>query len=102
MDSAVQGLLTTIEQLSAAGSLKELKTHLQAQEELLIKHLPQLDEILAVLQPLHHTMGMLFILCDRPACAPPAARAYARARAERCHRRTRLRRTGTARRPRCR
>jgi len=55
-------LVTTIQSLSASGLYDQLLTHLQTQEEMLIQHLPQLDGVLPYLQPVQHTLGMIFIL----------------------------------------
>jgi hypothetical protein len=68
-------LVATIENLSEAGSYDQLLAHLQTQEEMLIQHLPQLDDVLPVLRPVQHSLGMIFILCARPppfACCQPA------------------------------
>ena len=56
-------LVATIENLSEAGSFEQLLAHLQNQEEMLIQHLPQLDDVLPVLRPVQHSLGMIFILC---------------------------------------
>ena len=55
-------LVLTIQNLSAMGEFEQLLTHLQSQEELLIQHLPHLDGVLPVLEPVPHTLGMIFIL----------------------------------------
>ena len=43
-------------------SLKELHAKLTTQEELLIQHMPQLDEAVQALTPSQHTLGLVFIL----------------------------------------
>ena len=56
-------LLHEIERLSDANTLSQLLTYLQQHDEVLIKHLPQLDELLPVLSPRRNTLGMIYILC---------------------------------------
>ena len=62
MDGPLGALLTQIDQLSSSENFKELLSVLQKSEELLITHLPQLDDLLPVLDPRRHTLGMIFIL----------------------------------------
>ena len=65
----LQQIVSAIEAMSeTADGLKDLLAHLQKHDELLVKHLPQLDDLLPVLDPPRHTLGMVYILC---AAAPP-------------------------------
>lgn len=59
-----------------APNLKKLLNTLQTQEELLIQHMPQLDEAAQALSPAQHTLGLVFILNCKGAAVPlsnPAA-----------------------------
>lgn len=47
-----------------------LAAYLQANEGIFIQHLPRLDELLASLQPLHHTLGITIILHHKSAAVP--------------------------------
>ena len=82
MDEALQTLVARIQQMSVPDSLKDLQAYLVTQEEVLVKHMcqgTQLDDLLPMLDPLQHTLGMLFILCDVPARRPQVAGAPTRA-----------------------
>ena len=69
----LQAVVSAIEAMSeTADGLKDLLAHLQKHDELLVKNLPQLDDLLPVLDPPRHTLGMVYILC---AAAPPPPRA---------------------------
>jgi len=71
MEGPLQKIVTTIEESSnTAANLKTLLTLLTSQEELLIKHMPQLDDLLPVLNPATHTLGMVFILNCKAAAVP--------------------------------
>ena len=60
----LQQIVSAIEAMSeTADGLKDLLAHLQKHDELLVKHLPQLDDLLPVLDPPRHTLGMVYILC---------------------------------------
>ena len=72
----LQQIVSAIEAMSeTADGLKDLLAPLQKHDELLVKHLPQLDDLLPVLDPPRHTLGMVYILC---AAAPPPPRAPTR------------------------
>ena len=50
--------------------LKKLLGHLNANEELLIQHMPQLDDAAQALTPAQHTLGLVFILNKKAAAVP--------------------------------
>ena len=66
----LQQVVSAIEEVSSRGELAKLLTHLQAQEEVLIQAMPQLDDLLPVLNPATHTLGMVFILHCKAAAVP--------------------------------
>lgn len=70
MDGRLQQVVHSIEEMSGAGQLGKLLQHLQAQEEVLIQAMPQLDDLLPVLNPAAHTLGMVFILHCKAAAVP--------------------------------
>ena len=51
-------------------ALKKLVEHLQAQEEVLVQHLPQLDEATQMLSPNMHTVGLVFLLNVKGSAVP--------------------------------
>ena len=63
MDGPLGELLASIERLSEPASFPQLLALLNANEEMLIKHLPLLDDLLPVLSPKMNSLGMTFILC---------------------------------------
>eukprot|EP00965_Chrysotila_dentata_P238459 6202506-Pleurochrysis_carterae.AAC.5 len=73
-DGPLGELLAAIETMSEANELNPLLKHLQQKEELLIKHLPLLDDVLPVLSASRHTLAMVFILCALlpPQITPPS------------------------------
>ena len=70
MEGRLQQVVTAIEEMSSRGELSKLLAHLQAQEEVLIQAMPQLDDLLPVLNPATHTLGMVFILHCKAAAVP--------------------------------
>ena len=70
MEGRLQQVVSAIEEMSSRGELAKLLTHLQAQEEVLIQAMPQLDDLLPVLNPATHTLGMVFILHCKAAAVP--------------------------------
>jgi len=70
MDGPLGELLAAIEQIPQKADLSKLLQHLQSHEELLIKHLPQLDDLLPVLDPTLNSLGMIFILNCKAAAVP--------------------------------
>ena len=73
--SALTDLVACIQATEASqAELKSLLKNLQTHEEVLIQHMPQLDEAAQVLTPHLHTLGLVFILnvkgsahpCRRP------------------------------------
>jgi len=69
-DSPLSDLLDAIEQIPKRQDLGKLLQHLQSNEELLIKHLPQLDDLLPVLDPMQNSLGMIFILNCKAGAVP--------------------------------
>ena len=70
MEGRLQQVVSAIEEMSSRGELSKLLAHLQAQEEVLIQAMPQLDDLLPVLNPAMHTLGMVFILHCKAAAVP--------------------------------
>lgn len=70
MEGRLQQVVTAIEEMSSRGEFSKLLTHLQAQEEVLIQAMPQLDDLLPVLNPASHTLGMVYILHCKAAAVP--------------------------------
>jgi len=71
IEGPLQHIVTTIEEKSSdAASLKSLLAVLVSYEEVLIKHMPQLDNLLPVLNPAVHTLGMVYILSCKAAGVP--------------------------------
>ena len=70
MEGRLQQVGTAIEEMSSRGELAKLLAHLQAQEEVLIQAMPQLDDLIPVLNPATHTLGMVFILHCKAAAVP--------------------------------
>ena len=70
MEGRLQQVVTSIEQLSSQGQLAKLLAHLREQEEVLIQAMPQLDDLLPVLNPATHTLGMVYILHCKAAAVP--------------------------------
>lgn len=69
----MSGPLASVQQQIIASSGEELhalKTYLAAQEELLIQHMPQLDDLLPSLDPALHTLGLVFILHCKATAVP--------------------------------
>ena len=57
MEGRLQQVVSAIEEMSSRGELSKLLAHLQAQEEVLIQAMPQLDDLLPVLNPATNTIG---------------------------------------------
>mmetsp|Transcript_54451 Transcript_54451/g.125461 ORF Transcript_54451/g.125461 Transcript_54451/m.125461 type:complete len:436 (-) Transcript_54451:514-1821(-) len=70
MDGPLGELLAAIERLSEPASFPQLLSVLNTNEELLIKHLPLLDDLLPVLSPKLNSLGMVFILNCKAATVP--------------------------------
>uniref|UniRef100_A0A7S0L4U1 COP9 signalosome complex subunit 3 n=1 Tax=Coccolithus braarudii TaxID=221442 RepID=A0A7S0L4U1_9EUKA len=70
MDGPLGDLLSSVERLSESSSLSQLLALLNANEELLIKHLPLLDDLLPVLCPRLNSLGMVYILNCKAATVP--------------------------------
>jgi COP9 signalosome complex subunit 3 len=70
MEGRLQQVVSAIEEMSSRGEFGKLLTHLQAQEEVLIQAMPQLDDLLPVLNPASHTLGMVYILHCKAAAVP--------------------------------
>ena len=72
-ESAGFGLMAAVEPMAAlidfvrahsdsSANLKQLLPYLQSQEEVIIQHMPQLDDAAQALSPSEHTLGMVFVL----------------------------------------
>lgn len=69
--SALTDLVACIQATEASqAELKSLLKNLQTHEEVLIQHMPQLDEAAQVLTPHLHTLGLVFILNVKGSAVP--------------------------------
>ena len=71
MATALNDLVACIQATeSSPTELKKLLSHLQAQEEVLIQHMPQLDDASQALTPHLHTLGLVYILNVKGSAVP--------------------------------
>ena len=86
MTTPLNELVACIQTTTIAGEFGTLLNYLQAHEEVLIQHMPQLDDAAQVLMPVVHTLGLVFILNVKGSAVPMSNASAVQIFVEQCRR----------------